>query len=70
MTDRDGADNEILETVRSAKKTAQAAAGAIDAARSRRWRIGGIGSVGLGVGIGSAAIAAAVIYARSGRKPD
>ena len=56
-------DNEIVATARDASEKAKAAAGAIDAARARRWQIG---RIGLGVGIGSAAVAAALLYARRG----
>ena len=62
------ADNEIVTTARDAADKAKAAAASIKAARARRWPLGRIGpiSLGVGVGIGSAAIAAAVLFARGG----
>ena len=54
------ADNEIVEAARAAQARRAAAKTAADDARARRWRIG---QIGLGVGIGSAAVAAAVLFA-------
>jgi len=55
--------NEILAAVADAKKRKDAAAAAPDPATSNKWpmRI-------IGVGIGSAAVAAAVLFANSGKK--
>ena len=55
--------NEILAAVADAKERAKGAAAAGDHERRRRWpmRI-------IGVGIGSAAVAAAVLFANSGKK--
>lgn len=63
MTDDTNQPNEILATVAAAKAHEEAAAGK-DAAqsRSRRWQIG---KTWLGVSIGSAAVAAAVLFANS-----
>jgi len=57
--------NEILEAAAAAKAQQDAAAGTKDPARSSRWpmRI-------IGVGIGSAAVAAAVLFANSGKNKD
>ena len=58
--------NEIVATARAAKAHENAgAARAADKARERRWELG---KIGLGVGIGSAAVAAAVLFAT--RKRD
>ena len=56
-------ENEIMAAARGAKASEQGRAKAEDAARARRWRLGSIG-----VGIGSAAVAAAVLYARRERE--
>ncbi|GGB25455.1 hypothetical protein GCM10011380_13800 [Sphingomonas metalli] len=65
MTDRtDDAPNEILAAAKEAKSKAEAAAHTA-AEQARRWPLG---KIGLGVGIGSAAVAAAVLYAN--RKRD
>ncbi|WP_445193704.1 hypothetical protein ACT009_07460 [Sphingomonas sp. Tas61C01] len=55
--------NEILEAVAAAKARETAAATTADPATRSRWpmRI-------IGVGIGSAAVAAAVLFANSGKK--
>ncbi|WP_267394573.1 MULTISPECIES: hypothetical protein [unclassified Sphingomonas] len=58
--------NEILEAAAAAKHARDhAAAGTADPASKSRWpmRI-------IGVGIGSAAVAAAVLFANSGKKND
>ena len=58
--------NEILATVAAAK--AHEEAGAPKAAAARRERNWQLGKIGLGVGIGSAAVAAAVLFANRGKK--
>ena len=65
MTDEtDDAPNEILETVKSAKHVSEAAMRtATD--RAKNWPLA---KIGLGVGIGSAAIAGAVLFANRPRK--
>ena len=57
--------NEIMAAVADAKARKTAAARTGDPARKNRWpmRI-------IGVGIGSAAIAGAVLFANSGKKKD
>lgn len=55
--------NEIVEAARSAKERSEAAAASV-ADRSRNWPLA---KIGLGVGIGSAAVAAAVLYANRPR---
>ena len=60
----DDAPNEILAAAREVKEKAQAAA-ASASEQAKRWPIG---RIGLGVGIGSAAVAAAVLYGN--RKRD
>ncbi len=57
--------NEILEAAAAAKAQQDAAAKARDPANRNRWpmRI-------IGVGIGSAAVAAAVLFANSGKTKD
>ena len=63
MTDNSNEPNEILATVAAAKAHEEAAAGKGEAqGRARRWQIG---KTWLGVGIGSAAVAAAVLFANS-----
>ena len=63
MTDPD-TPNEILATVKAAKE--QAATVATKTAEQRRsWPIA---RIGLGVGIGSAAVAAAVLFANHSKK--
>ena len=63
MADDTNEPNEILAAVADAKARENAAAKAGDAAQKSRWpmRI-------IGVGIGSAAVAAAVLFANSGKK--
>ncbi len=53
--------NEILAAAAAAKQREVAAEGAKRAERQRRWNLG---QIGLGVGIGSAAVAAAVLFTR------
>ncbi|MFN3433018.1 MAG: hypothetical protein ACK4ZY_01355 [Sphingomonas sp.] len=57
--------NEILEAAAAAKARQDAAANTKDPASKSHWpmRI-------IGVGIGSAAVAAAVLFANSGKKKD
>ena len=57
--------NEIMAAVANAKAREAGAAATGDPARKSRWpmRI-------IGVGIGSAAVAAAVLFANSGKKKD
>ena len=60
MTDTsDDAPNEILATVRDAKAHSEAAARAL-ANRAKNWPLA---TFGIGVGIGSAAVAGAVLFA-------
>ena len=54
------ADNEIVEAARDAKERAKAAAAKDGEARAKRWQIG---KFSLGAAIGSAAVAAAVLFA-------
>ena len=63
MTDETEQPNEILAAAAAAKARRDGAAEARDQARRKHWplRI-------LGVGIGSAAIAAAVLFGNSGKK--
>lgn len=61
----DSAPNEILETVAAHKAHEHAGANRAAAqARAKRWNIGRI----VGVGIGSAAVAAAVLFANNQRR--
>ncbi len=63
MIDDSNEPNEILATVAAAKAHEEAVTGKGEAqARARRWQIG---KTWLGVGIGSAAVAAAVLFANS-----
>jgi hypothetical protein len=63
VTDDTNQPNEILATVAAAKAHEEAAIGKDEAqARARRWQLG---KTWLGVGIGSAAVAAAVLFANS-----
>lgn len=63
MTDRtEDAPNEILAAAKEAKDHAVAAAEATAASIQDKTRNWPMGKIGLGVGIGSAAIAAAVLY--------
>lgn len=59
------ADNEIVEAARDAKARAEAAAAKDAEHRAKRWQLG---KFGLGVGIGSAAVAAAVLFANRDKK--
>lgn len=64
MTDRtDDAPNEILAAAREAKEHGQAAARTA-AAKTKSWPLA---EIGLAAGIGSAAIAGAVLFARRDR---
>lgn len=63
MTDTEP--NEILEAARAAKARKAGAEETEAALRSRRWQIG---SIGLGVGIGSAAVSAAILFANRERQ--
>lgn len=64
MTDlTEDAPNEILAAARAAKTQSDAAAKAL-ADKAGHWPIG---KIGLGVGIGSAAVAAAVLFANRSR---
>ena len=60
MTDETDAPNEILA---AAKAHARAAERAAAATKVKHWPVGAIG-FGFGAAIGSAAVAAAVLYAR------
>ncbi|HEX8420473.1 MAG TPA: hypothetical protein VF638_10735 [Sphingomonas sp.] len=62
-TDADDTPNEILAAAKIAKESAMAAAEAV-AARSKSWPLA---KISLGVSIGSAAVAAAVLFANSRR---
>ncbi|MBB3878247.1 MULTISPECIES: hypothetical protein [Sphingomonas] len=63
MTDHtEDAPNEILAAAKEAKDHAVAAAEATAASVKDKTRNWPMGKIGLGVGIGSAAIAAAVLY--------
>ncbi|WEK44132.1 MAG: hypothetical protein P0Y64_04700 [Candidatus Sphingomonas colombiensis] len=57
--------NEILAAARDAKAHEK---GADEAKRERRTRNWNLGKISLGVGIGSAAVAAAVLFANRDRK--
>lgn len=57
--------NEILATAAAAKAHERAGAPKAEASRrARRWQIGRL----VGVGIGSAAVAAALLFANSGKR--
>jgi len=56
--------NEILATAAAAKHHETGAAEAKRAQKKRAWNLG---RIGLGVGIGSAAVAAAVLFANKGK---
>jgi len=56
-------ENEIMAAARAAKARKDAAAGTPEPAKGRNWQIAAIGA-----GIGSAALAAAVLYANRNRK--
>ncbi|MCW6532382.1 MULTISPECIES: hypothetical protein [Sphingomonas] len=57
--------NEILAAAAEAKAHEEGASHAKREARKRNWNIG---KIGLGVGIGSAAVAAAVLFANRDKK--
>ncbi|KQM96632.1 hypothetical protein [Sphingomonas sp. Leaf25] len=57
--------NEIAAAARDAKRAADATAGAKTPARPSHWPLV---PIGVGLGIGSAALAAALLYANAGRK--
>jgi hypothetical protein len=63
--DTDQIANEITEAARVARETAARAEGTPKPGEGRKWPLAKIG-----LGIGSAALAAAVIYAASTRKKD
>ena len=63
MTDSD-TPNEILASVKAAKEQAATVADKV-AGQSRSWPLA---KIGLGVGIGSAAVAAAVLFANRSNK--
>ena len=56
-------ENEIMAAARAAKERAEAAAGTPEPARLSKWGIAAIGA-----GVGSAAVAAAVLYANRNKK--
>jgi hypothetical protein len=61
-------DNEILAAAKTAKQAARrSATGANPPAETRRWPLATMAGVA-GIGIGSAALAAALIYNRGGAK--
>lgn len=62
---RDEIANEITAAARAARETAERAEGTPKPGDDKKWPIGKIG-----LGIGSAALAAAVIYAARNRKKD
>lgn len=68
MTDRtdDDQPNEILAAAAQVKAQAEAAAEVV-ADRAKSWPLA---KIGLGVGIGSAAVAAAVLFANRSAKKD
>ncbi|APR54937.1 hypothetical protein BRX40_09715 [Sphingomonas koreensis] len=57
--------NEITAAARAARETAERAEGTRKPGEGKKWPLGKIG-----IGIGSAALAAAVIYAARNRKKD
>ena len=63
--DTDAIANEITEAARAARESAERAEGTPKPGDGKKWPIGKIG-----IGIGSAALAAAVIYAARNRKKD
>ena len=65
MTDPDTAPNEILAAAKEAKDQGKAAADTA-AAKAKSWPLA---KIGLAAGIGSAAIAGAVLFAGRNRKP-
>lgn len=64
-TDSDEIANEITAAARIARETAERAEGTPKPGEGKKWPLGKIG-----IGIGSAALAAAVIYAARNRKKD
>ena len=62
---RDEIANEITAAARAARETAERAEGTRKPGEDKKWPLGKIG-----IGIGSAALAAAVIYAARNRKKD
>ncbi|RSX61499.1 hypothetical protein [Sphingomonas koreensis] len=63
--DQDEIANEITAAARAARETAERAEGTRKPGEGKKWPLGKIG-----IGIGSAALAAAVIYAARNRKTD
>ena len=63
MTDQPEEENEIMATVRAAKERQKAAEGTPEPAKLSKW-----GMAALGAGIGSAAVAAALLYANRNKK--
>ena len=63
--DTDQIANEITEAARAARESAERAEGTPEPGEGKKWPLGKIG-----IGIGSAALAAAVIYAARNRKKD
>ena len=63
MSDEQDAPNEIMAEVKAHARAAKKAA----AARTKNWPLA---KIGLAAGIGSAAVAAAVLYARSRDERD
>lgn len=64
-TDTDDIANEITAAARQARETAERALGTPQPGEGRKWPIKKIG-----IGIGSAALAAAVLYAARNRQKD
>lgn len=72
MADSDDTpDNEIMTAAKTASQAARRSATGSNppAAEARRWPLSTVAGVA-GLGIGSAALAAALIYSRSGKKKD
>jgi hypothetical protein len=65
VENRDEIANEITAAARAARETAERAHGTRKPGEGKKWPLGKIG-----IGIGSAALAAAVIYAARSRKKD
>ena len=63
MTDQPEEENEIMATVRAAKERQKGAEGTPEPAKLSKW-----GMAALGAGIGSAAIAGALLYANRNKK--
>ena len=57
--------NEVAAAAKEAKRLADAAADTRQPSKGQAWPL-----VPIGIGIGSAALAAALLYANSGRKKD